>query len=196
MKRLRRQVRRDVGRAATVAAALVVLAGGTAFAVLQSQQVTLTQNSIHTAAASLQLSRDGTTYADSQLGFDFADLVPGGQPMPVTGNKFYLKNTGTAPLSLHLSATEPDNPDAANLSQVKIILTTIGANLKQEFDLQSLIDAAPTGGAEINMPLPLVAGVAQQYSLQASMSQDAINGSSATLGGIDLIFTGIVPVVQ
>ena len=74
-----------LGRAAGVAAAVVVTVSGVTFAALQSQQNKLTGNVIQTATANLQLSTDGVHYGNSQTGFIFSGLVPGGSAVPASG---------------------------------------------------------------------------------------------------------------
>src|SRR4051794_22881330 len=97
--------RTAIFRAIGVIAALIVIVSGVTFAALQSQQDTLTGNTIQTATANLQLSTDGTSYNNSHAGFDFTNIVPGGAAMPTAGYGFYLKNGGGTPLTLKLAVT-------------------------------------------------------------------------------------------
>lgn len=200
MKRFsRRQVgpakRWGLGRVAALLAFIVVLSGGVAFAVLQSQQVKLTSNSVRTANAGLQLSLNGTTFTDSQLGFDFNGIVPGGPAVPEAGSNFWLKNTGGSPLNLKMTVTStPSNPENVDLSKVNITLIPVGQGAgSQVFTLQSLLSSSTTGGVAINLT-PLTGGASAKFGLQASMAADAISGQSATLGNIDFAFQGFVPI--
>ncbi len=174
-----------------VTASLVIMMAGIGYAVLQSQQNSLTGNTISTATANLQLSTDGTTFSGSHIGFDFNNIVPGGSAVPTTGYPFYLKNGGGTPLNIKLAVTSlPTNPSNVDLSKVNIILTTVASGQNpQSFSLQSLMNSAG-GGTTISLS-NLDTGVTQQYKLQVSMAADAVSGSSANLGNIDFAFTGL-----
>lgn len=178
---------KSLKRAVVAATAVVAVAGGGAFAVLQSQQNTLTGNTISTATANLQLSKDGRTYGSTQTGFDFIDIIPGGSAVPEAGHAFYLKNAGSTPLSLKLKVNSiPINPNNVDLTKVSVLLTTLGsATSPQSFSLQSLIsgDQIVSGAAIGNNTI-------RDYKLQVSMAADALTGSGAALGNIDFTFTG------
>jgi hypothetical protein len=180
--------RAAIFRAIGVIAVLVVIVSGVTFAALQSQQDTLTGNTIQTATANLQLSTDGTSYNNSHAGFDFTNIVPGGAAVPTAGYGFYLKNGGGTPLTLKLAVTStPTNPDSVDLSKVSVLLTTVGSGTPiQTFSLQSLL----TNGGVSLTGNSLATGTAQQYKLQVSMTTDAVSGSSASLGNIDFAFSG------
>jgi hypothetical protein len=180
--------RTAIFRAIGVIAVLIVIVSGVTFAALQSQQDTLTGNTIQTATANLQLSTDGTSYNNSHAGFDFTNIVPGGAAMPTAGYGFYLKNGGGTPLTLKLAVTStPTNPDGVDLSKVSVLLTTVGSGTPiQTFSLQSLL----TNGGVSLTGNSLATGAAQQYKLQVSMTTDAVSSSSASLGNIDFAFSG------
>src|SRR5438309_2343932 len=114
---------RALGRAVGVVAGVVIVVSGVTFAALQSQQDKLTGNTIETATANLQLSTDGSNYATSQAGFDFSNIVPGGQAVPQSGYNVYLKNSGGTPLALKLAVSStPSNPSNVDLNKVNVIL--------------------------------------------------------------------------
>lgn len=172
-------------------AGCLVVGGSVSFAAL-SQQAKLTGNSIQTATANLQISADGNTYGNTLSGFNFSSLVPGGRPMPLTGYQVYLKNSGTTPIALKLAVTsKPTNPDNVDLAKVHVVLTpTFGGSI-QNVTLAALIAAADTGGEPILLPAQLMPTTAFQYTVQIQMEADALNGSSATIGGVDFSFTGL-----
>jgi hypothetical protein len=178
-------------RAIGVVLAVIVIVSGVTFAALQSQQDTLTGNTIETATANLQLSIDGTSYGDTRTGFDFNNIIPGGPAVPTAGYSFYLKNAGGTSLSLKLAViSQPTNLSGVDLTKVNVLLTTVGSGTAaQSFALQSLIDGADSGGLAITSGI-LASGVAQQYRLQVSMAADAVTGSSASLGNIDFALSG------
>lgn len=181
-----------LARALGVMATVVIVAGGVTFAALQSQQDTLTGNTIQTATANLQLSTDGANYGDSLPGFNFSDLIPGGPAVPTAGYSIYLKNSGGTALALKLAVSSvPANPDNVDLSKVNVLLTTVGSTAgAQSFSLSSLMAAGASGGLEITGG-NLGSGTVQQYKLQVSMAGDAFSGGSATLSNIDLAFSGL-----
>ena len=184
---------RAFGRAAAVIVVVIAAVSGVTFAALQSQQAKLTGNTIETATANLQHSTDGSTFGASQAGFDFNNLVPGGQPVPQYGQNIYLKNGGGTPLQLKLAiTTTPSNPSNADLSKVNLLLTLRDNPTPQVISLQSLVTANASGGVTITGPTSLAAGNTVQYSLQIAMTNDAFSGSSASLGNIDLAFSGLV----
>jgi hypothetical protein len=179
-------------RTAGIAAAVVIIIGGVAFAALQSQQDTLTGNTIETATADLRLGTDGIHYTNTHAGFDFNNLIPGGPAVPTTGYSVYLQNLGGTPLALKLAVSSiPTNPNNVDLSKVNILITRVGGGTgTQSFDLQSLMAASSVGGLPLNSG-NLANNNAEQYKLQISMDSDALNGSAAALGNIDFTFSGV-----
>lgn len=181
-----------LGHAIGVLAAVSIVVTGVTFAALQSQQNLLTGNTIETATANLLLSVDGGNYSSAHAGFDFFNLVPGGQAVPQSGYNLYLKNNGGTPLALKLAVSSAlSNPDGVDLSKVNIILTPVSGGSPQTFSLQSLIAANATGGTAITAPSELFVGNTTHFTLQVSMTSDAITGSSASLGNIDFAFSGL-----
>ncbi|HEY5153017.1 MAG TPA: hypothetical protein VII55_03510 [Candidatus Saccharimonadales bacterium] len=178
-------------RAIEVMVAIVIVVGSVAFAALQSQQDTLSGNTIETATADLRLSTDDITYSNSHTGFDFNNLVPGGQPVPTAGYSVYLRNMGGTPLALKLALSSiPTNPNHVDLNKVTLLLTKVGGGTSiQSFSLQSLMTAAPSGGVAFTSG-NLDNNNAAQYKLQIAMDSDAITGSVAALGNIDFVFSG------
>ncbi len=179
-------------RAFGVLASLVVVVGGVTYAALQTQPVKLTGNTIETANANLQISTDGTNFASSLAGFDFANIVPGGQAVPQGGYTFTLKNGGGTPLALKFAVTTtPSNPANVDLSKVNVILTPVSGGTAQSFNLEALINANTTGGLAINNPTQIFAGTRALFTLQISMANDAMTAASASLGNIDFAFSGL-----
>jgi hypothetical protein len=175
---------------AVVAVALVV--SGVTFAILQSQNVKLTGNTIETATANIQISQDGGTYGSALTGFSFSNIVPGGQAMPLEGYSFHLKNSGGTPLALRMSVTSsPVNTGGIDLSKVNVLLTAAGSASPQSFPLSALIAAGATGGVLINAPSQIMPGTNVRYILQVSMEAGAVNNSGASLDNVDFAFSGV-----
>lgn len=181
-------------RAVMVVATVGVLVTGVTFAALQSQQAVLSGNTIQSASANLLIgtaSATSTAFSSSHSGFTFANVVPGGPAQPVDGNNFYLKNTGTATLAIKLVVGgTPTNTANVDLSKVMIQITRTDTGTTQSATLQSLIDGNPSGGLSLTDNLaPASTGV--QYKISVSMTSDAFTGSSASIGAIDFVFSGI-----
>ena len=182
-----------LARALTVVVSVAVLVTGVTFAALQSQQAVLSGNTIQTASANLLIgtaSATSTAYSNSHSGFTFTNVVPGGPAQPANGNTFYLKNSGTATLTLKLNVgSTPTNTSNIDLSKVTVQITRPDTGTTQTATLQSLIDGYPSSGLTLTDNLaPASTGVA--YTLSVSMSSDAFTGSSASIGSIDFVFSG------
>lgn len=171
---------------------MIVGGGGVAYAALQSQTVTLTGNSIQTASAGLQISSNGTTYATSQAGFNFADIIPGGSAVPATGNLVYVRNVGSTALSLRmLISGTPSNLDNVDLNKVHVIVTPISGGSVQNFTLAALIGSASSGGLNILSASNILPGSTFNLRLQVQMDTDAISGPLATINNLDFAFGGV-----
>jgi len=177
-------------RVSLIVLSIIAVSGGVSFAGLTSQDK-LTGSTIQTTTANLQLSIDGINFASSQAGFSFAEVVPGGQPVPAGGYDLYLRNTGATPLALKMSvSSSPANPDNVDLTKVHVILEPFSGGSVQNFALQSLISGYTTGGQAIMSPTQLLPGVTAVYRLRISMDNDAVNGSSASISNLDFNFGG------
>lgn len=184
-----------LARAVMVISAVAVLTTGVTFAALQSQQASLTGNTIQTASADLRIGTSATSFANSRSGFTFGSVIPGSTPVPADGNTFYLKNYGTANLTLKVSVgTTPTNVDGVDLNQVFVVLTRVDTGASQNLSLSSLIASNTTGGATLTDTL--AGNTIAQYKVQVSMGADAFSGQSAEIGGIDIVFTGAALVAQ
>src|SRR4051794_29403763 len=102
-------------------AAAVIITGGVAFAMLQSQ-TKLTGNSIQTESTGLVISQNDSNYGTTATGYSFAGIIPGVRPSQT--EHFVLKNIGSSPLALKINNTSvPVNPSNVDLSKVNVILT-------------------------------------------------------------------------
>lgn len=170
----------------TIITAVIVisLAGGVAFAILQSRSV-ITGNTISTASADLLLSTDGVHYSYSVPGFNFDNLIPAGWPAPVDGYSIYLKNAGntTLDLSLSLDGTPPGVTEA-DLDQINVGLTDASGTIPPRGAvLGSLLHGSqPIGDSE------LAPGAVRQYKFQALAADDVRQGM--VISNIDLAFIG------
>lgn len=178
-------------RLVSVISVLTVTSGGVAYAALQSQEAKLTSNTIQTATAGLQVSINGTTFANSTPGYGFGSIVPGGPAGPTDGSNLYLRNTGQTALALKMYITStPLNPQNVDLSKVYVVFTPVGAGSIQKIALLSLMQSAANGGLSILSPVSLAAGATQQYKMQIAMDADAVTAPLASITDIDFGFTG------
>lgn len=174
----------------TIAVALALITGVT-YAALQSPQNKFTGSTIQTATANLLISRDNSSFSNTQSGFSFANVIPGGSLTPSPGYPIYLKNAGGTPLALKLAiSSTPTNPDGADLTKVNVVLTSTASGQIQTLSLQSLVDSYAVGGTAITLVPVLFQEQTHPFTLQVSMAKDAITGPSATIGVIDFSVTG------
>jgi hypothetical protein len=182
------QINGPLLRAVGVVSAVGVLVTGVTFATLQSQQAVLAGNTIQSATADIKIGTSATSFAASRNGFTFDTIVPGGPAMPADGVSIYLKNYGTASLTLKLtgggSLTNASNID---LSKVKFQVSRMDSGAEQPAQTVDIQTLATTGMALTD---PLAPTAVAQYKLRAAMDGDAFSGQSASVGGIDLVFSG------
>lgn len=177
-------------RLSAVVTAVMVIVAGVTFAALQSQAATMKGNTIQTATASLKVSSDGTNYTDTLTGYQFNNLIPGGNAMPTSGYSVYLRNDGTAPVAIKLSAaTTISNPDNVDLSKVYITLEPVNfIGTAQKMSLQDLLTDDPAAGVALTGATRLGAGQSLWYYMRVSMDADAVSSPSASIGNLDLKF--------
>lgn len=175
-------------------AALLIAGGGMAFALLQTQN-TMTGNTISSESANMLISQNDANYSMTTAGYNFTGVIPGEQPSQT--EHFMLKNTGTAPLALKMSLTStPTNSGGVDLSKVHILLIPFDTvtymphtSTPQDFTVQSLVDAGP-GGLAVEYPSPLAASTKEEFNVKVAMDDGAVGNNGATIGNIDLGFTG------
>ncbi len=183
-------------RAVAVVSTVGVLVTSVTYASLQSPSAALTGNTIQSATANLLIgttSATSTSFAAAKSGFTFTGVVPGGPAMPVDGNAFYLRNTGTSTLMVKLAVgSVPTNTSNVDLSKVSIVITRVDTNTTQTATLQSLVDgfSAGSGLALTDTLIPNTSSTAVQYKISVSMTADAFTGNSASIGSIDFVFSG------
>lgn len=178
-------------RATVIIGLALAMLSGVTYAALQSHSK-FNASSIMTAVANLQVSRDNVTFTNTQTDLNFNNLIPGGSLTPSAGYPIYLKDAGATPLSLKLSVgSTPTNPNGVDLTKVNMVLTSTTNSQVQTFTLQALIDAYATGGVPITITPVIFPGQILPFTVQASMASDAFSGTSATIGSIDYVFTGV-----
>lgn len=162
---------------------------GVSFAALQSPAAVLSGNTIASATADLRIGTSASSFSASRTGFDFTGVIPGGAGVPVSGNTIYLKNFGSANLSIKLSIPgTPTSTGTVDLNKVFINLTRVDTNFTTTLSLQQLIDGYTTGGVATGFNIN--SGATLTFSIKVTMASDAISGSSANITGVDLQFNG------
>lgn len=178
-----------LARAVAVMGAVMAIVSGATFAALQSQQAVLSGNTISSATADLKISTDGVNYNNTQTGFDFPSVVPGGPAVPAAGHSFYLKNSGSTISQIKVGvSTVPTNLSNVDLAKVSVVITRVPGGTSQTLTLTSLISSYADGGTALTDNLN--ANSSSQYKIQVSMAADAFSGSSASLGNITFVFVG------
>jgi hypothetical protein len=179
----------SLARAIGIISAVIVVATGVTFAALQSPQASLLNNTIASATADLRIGTSSSSFAATRTGFDFKDVVPGSAAYPAVGNSVFLKNYGNANLGLKMAISSiPINTDNVDLAKASLVITRVDTSTSQTLTIQSLVDSYPTHG--LSLTDSLLGGVVAEYKLQVVMAPDAFTGQSATVGDIDIVFSG------
>ena len=180
-----------LARAIGVLTAVGIVTTLVTFAAIQSSGSALTGNTIQTATASLLVSKDGSFFTPSMVGFNFTGIVPGSTAQPVANNYMvYVKNTGTAAMNLSLTVpVVPTVTGTVDLSKVSVLLTPPSTPgfpaVTQSIALSDLIggNVALTNGS-------LAVGGVASFHVQVTMAADAVTGNGANITGLDLSFSG------
>lgn len=184
-----------IARAIGVLSAVGIATTLVTFAALQSNGNALTGNTIQTATASLLISTTGAvgSFQANVPGFNFTGLVPGGSAQPTANNDVvYLQNTGTASLKLQLSVpTPPTVTGTLDLSKVTVRLTPPNPGLGFTPPTQAILLSDLIAGTVALDNATLGVGATTNYHVQVAMTADAVNGSGASITGLDLSFSGI-----
>lgn len=183
------QAARSVG----IIGATVALISGVTFAALTSNSVTLSDNTISSATASLLISNGGA-FSTNETGFHVTGLVPGTGSTP---NNFYLENNGG--VALALTAHVPTAPAApvggygfTGFENLKVTITNKNTGTSYPTNMAALlagevpldtINAGVTGTAS-------PANAPGDYSVSYDINPSAITGSHAGVDSFNLVFSG------
>lgn len=191
-----------IARAVTAIGGTAALMAGVTFAALQTNTVTLADNSISVTNDILRIY-DGATFGTSSNGFS-VNLTPG---VESAKKPFYLKNLSPGQLSItaHVNPTPgPTFTAIGNAADVVVKIYDDSNNLLATTDLNALMSgqvalSSPQGdlqpNAEGNGGVP---GTNGNYNITFQVSPLAFtNTGPASVSNIDFEFTGTaVPVVQ
>lgn len=192
---------RQLSALARVSAALAIvitLVGGVTFAALRSQNNVLSGSRMTSASADLGMSRSSAgPWSNNIPGFEFTDVVPGGDPGPKTGSDLFFRNNGTINLNLHfgVNLTRLTNPNALNLQKVKIVVAdatgqTIYAT-QSVHQLGQLLGAGTPQSANIILPKNSVTQLKIMMQIEDGALSDT--SSQAVIDNLDIVFSGVVP---
>lgn len=189
MKRL--NLSSPLARAGSILSLMVALVCGITFAALQSQNATVTGNTITSATANLQVGagRAGS-FGSSTPGFNFTNVVPGGGAAPAGGYDVYFKNAGSTMLDVRLALNKTTilNPGNIDLAKVHLVLTPLDRGTPLNLTLASLYDAYDSGGTSLDLTMPV--GETDGYELQVALDSNVSPAAaSISLTNIDLIFS-------
>lgn len=178
-------------RAVLVIGVVMAFVTSITYAALQSQ-ATLTNNTISTASADLQLW-DGDSFESTAPGFNITDLVPG---TPSDPQNFYFKNNGSAPLDI--TARIPSAPTTNGIGDFSKVYVTIDCQADASPAINTNMAALIAGEVSLDVTLPAGAqGVIGETDNPANCSAvfdidpTTVSGSSASIGSFDLRFTGV-----
>lgn len=185
-----------VARALAVSGVVLALVVGVTYAALQSQ-ATLTDNTISSATADLNVRSTNPNFVDSAPGFDFEGVVPGGPMVPEVGEDFELENdTAEADMKLFVSidgvptvTTAPDADGDLDWDKVYLVIERVDTGETNMFSFTELTD-----GSSNMLTDMLAADTFEAYKAYVKMDTDAIVGEgsyeSVGVGEFDIIFTG------
>lgn len=175
-----------VARAVGVIGATTILATGVTWAALSST-ATLSGNTINSATAGLLVQTNGE-FGQTATGFAFNDVVPGAGYGDA--KLFNLRNSGSADLDVSVYATSGATSAPIDKSKVYFkFVNTTDENQVKEYTLQELQDMYNKVPGEFGDD-NLAVNETDEFSVAVKMDNDAVNGSSASVGSFNLVFTG------
>lgn len=184
-----------VVRAIGVIGAVAILVTSITYAALQSQ-VTLTDNTITTGSANLEIASFTAgdpgacgAFGATAPGFAFAGVIPGGASSQT--EKFCLSNTSTTNgLSLKVKSVDPVTwtavPSTATVDNTKVTLDIVCDNGSTISTTVAAIELGDVSFSATN----LAANTQTTCTAKITMDAAAFTGESATAGQFDLMFTG------
>lgn len=199
-----------VARSVAVIGGMGALITGVTFAALTAGPARLSNNTLSTASADLQISNGGE-FNSTVDGFAIKDLVPG---MGSEHKKFYLKNTGAVDLQLAASVTKDPAVPAGGygfegMQNLKVYIKNLSTNETLSTDMAALLagdvampgklaaktsDDSGTNGDQEKSKVKSNSSDEQlpagSYEIWYDITPSAIVGEKAGVGAFNLEFTG------
>lgn len=170
-------------RAIGTMGAVAAIAGGITFAQLTSNTAALDANSIDSGTASLQISTDNATWADTATGFTFTGVVPGGAVSP--NQTFYIKNNGTTDLTLNAQINQQPTWTGGTVTNSLVFLSvtcvsqTTGPTVTLGYPGNDMVTLANGIGTDFTGGV-INAGDQDTCTANVSMGSGAYAGSGVT----------------
>lgn len=182
-----------VVRAIGVIGAVAILVTSITYAALQSQ-VTLTDNTIATGTADLQINNTDDTvtgFGDTDTGFAFTGVVPGSTTGSSVGN-FQLKNNGTAGMTIAVQIPTAPVWTVVPTSTVDNSKVTVNLSCTDADETYTVTDTlANLIAGDVNFTTgTLAGGDTATCTAKITMAADAFTGESASASNFDFKFTG------
>ena len=181
-----------VFRAVLVVGAVMAIATGVTFAALQSQ-ATLTDNTISSATADLQVNSTGEDFGATDTGFDFTGLVPGADYG--AASDFQLRNNGDADLNVQVYAETVSATGTGVLDKSKVMVKFTNTSTAEpaEYSLAQLEAANRDvpGASSTFTDLFLEAPETDNFEIQVKLEEGAVSGTGpVSVNDFDLVFVG------
>jgi hypothetical protein len=181
-----------VARAILVVAAVAGLVTAMTFAAMTSS-ATLTDNTISSATADLQVDSDEGGFASSDAGFDFTGLVPGAAYG--AAQDFMLKNNGSVNLDVQVFAETVAATGTGVLDKTKVTVqfTNVSAGETVEYSLAQLESANRNvpGASSFFTDQSLEPGEIDTFTINVKLEDGAISGTGpVSVNDFDLVFVG------
>jgi len=166
-------------RAVGTMGAVAALAGGITYASLQSNTVALTNNTLVSATAELQIGSNAEAFSSTSVAGMNSTLTPG-VPSSFT---FYLKNNGGVPLNITANVPTIVSSSAVPASQVSLSFDCGGGPVTFTLDAWAAGSAVIPGG-------PLTAGSTWTCTEKATLSSGYSGAGGAAVTPYDVNFVG------
>ena len=176
-----------ITRAVGIVGATTALITGFTFASLTASPVTLSNNTISTATAGLEVQVVDSNFATTQQGFTITNLIPGAPSAPFF---FNLRTTGAVPLAItaHVPATPTYSGFVSGgFSGVHVKIT--------QFDNSGIVYADTTLAdllaGDVSFTGAPLAGTSQiQLKAVVTVANASVTGSSASVNSFNIVLTG------
>lgn len=175
--------RMAITRTVVSVGATLALVAGVTFANLSST-ATLTNNTLATATADLQVQTSGS-FGSTAQGFTLTNVVPG---VDTPDFLFNLRNNGGVPLAVTAHVFGPvTNNNFTDYSKVDV-------TIKKNSDSSTVATMTLLDLINGNVPIEtLNAGDVKEYKLVVNVHTDAVTGAGAQIDAFDIVFTGTQP---
>ena len=175
-------------RAVGVIGATAAIVVGATFAAFTSNTASLTNNTLASATADLQVQSTSGSFSTTDAGMNFSALLPGVASSPFT---FYLKDNGSADLNVTASIPESLSSSTIPLNDVTLTFTNVTETGSVSYTLDQLnngqVMALPGASPQ------LTPGNFDQYSVTATLDNSLTTSGTVTPFTLNFVGTQVVP---